>query len=342
MSVHASNNESRRIILPDELESIFHVLLNLAVRFLPHNLPDENVGQFLYDYFDDYSPHASGFRCGPAKRAAITSGVISLEAYNGDQDPNNSRLRFGFDPSKPVQLPLPPSAAVRQVTPQPVQHADTPSGSPANASRSPSPASRSTSSWGSDNTTRSREHSLQSEVDTAPPLQRTHPLNTIIDELLKWFQAYYALEKLQQSRPQEAVAVSEKTKIPSQGSKVQKMRQKTASRSTSSLTSTAAAQAAVNASPTAGPTATAAQVEELWALADKLMSHQPFIDLIDKTFEQEWPENDKGKDKKPKKGVAVRKSQVPAASETHTSARKRKLEEKDATKERKRRNTSES
>ncbi|TFK88444.1 hypothetical protein K466DRAFT_662290 [Polyporus arcularius HHB13444] len=342
MSVHAADNESRRIILPDELESIFHVLLYLAVRFLPHNLSDENVGQFLHDYFDGYSPHATGYRCSAAKRGAIKTGMISLHAYNGDQDPHKLTLRFGFDPSGPPLLPLPPSTDVRQVTPSTHERAGTPSKQETRSSRSFLSVLYSSTPWHSSTTVLSSGHPPPSDDDPVPvlpppqekptPLKRTHPLNDVVEELLTWFKAYYALDSLVAEFSKDAPAL-ENTRIPSQSNKVKKMRQKAASRSTSSLVPLAAAQANSKPVTTAG-LETAAKIEEYRKLADNLTSHDPFIALIYNSLDQPWPENDKGEDKKPKGGSAPRKDQVAAASETVASSKKRPLEEKDAKKER--------
>ena len=55
MSAHSLNDPFRKIVIQDELEAFFHVLLYYAVRFLYHNLSRENVGHFLHGYFDDYT-----------------------------------------------------------------------------------------------------------------------------------------------------------------------------------------------------------------------------------------------------------------------------------------------
>ncbi|KAI0760000.1 hypothetical protein BD413DRAFT_617504 [Trametes elegans] len=79
LSVAALDNSSKKIILQDDLESVFHVSLYTAIQFLPHNCPDDRVGAFLYRYFDDYADVAMGeMRCGPLKRTSVTSGKIPL------------------------------------------------------------------------------------------------------------------------------------------------------------------------------------------------------------------------------------------------------------------------
>ncbi|KAI0719733.1 hypothetical protein C8T65DRAFT_826735 [Cerioporus squamosus] len=78
LSVNCLLNRRKIVDIPDDLESIFHVLLFFAVRFLPHNLEDEHVGLFLSQYFDDYSEIDGGFICGPTKFAAVKGGEINL------------------------------------------------------------------------------------------------------------------------------------------------------------------------------------------------------------------------------------------------------------------------
>ena len=78
MSAHALNDEERQIGIEDELESILHVLLYIAVRFLRSNLDPENVGRFLHEYFDSYTPGYAAYRCGSAKLEAMEHGTISL------------------------------------------------------------------------------------------------------------------------------------------------------------------------------------------------------------------------------------------------------------------------
>ena len=83
MSAHVLLAKTKLVEIPDELESFFHVLVYLAVRFLPHNLADDLVGNFLHDYFDDYTDGDDGSLCGPVKYNAIKRGVIDLTTITG-------------------------------------------------------------------------------------------------------------------------------------------------------------------------------------------------------------------------------------------------------------------
>ena len=82
MSVNVQNDPSRVVGVADELESIFHVLIFYAIRFLPHNLMDADVPYFLHDYFDRYSTNSRGTRSGLVKRNVMEYGVIKLTSYN--------------------------------------------------------------------------------------------------------------------------------------------------------------------------------------------------------------------------------------------------------------------
>ncbi len=84
MSALVQNDPTRVVVIADELESILHVLIFFSIRFLPHNLKDSDVPQFLHDYFDDFSPNSRGARSGMVKRNAVKHGKIELDSYSGD------------------------------------------------------------------------------------------------------------------------------------------------------------------------------------------------------------------------------------------------------------------
>ncbi|KAI0333035.1 hypothetical protein GY45DRAFT_1245657, partial [Cubamyces sp. BRFM 1775] len=52
MSANALRHPSKRIIVQDDMESLFHLLLYKAIRYLPHNCSE--VGRFVEKYFDGY------------------------------------------------------------------------------------------------------------------------------------------------------------------------------------------------------------------------------------------------------------------------------------------------
>ncbi|TBU26971.1 hypothetical protein BD311DRAFT_697497 [Dichomitus squalens] len=94
LSVNILDDPGSVVVIADELESMFHVVIYYAVRFLHHNITANNVGQFLHDYFDDYAPHHGGKRCGPSKRLAMWMGRISLVNYHGRYGTGGTKLRF--------------------------------------------------------------------------------------------------------------------------------------------------------------------------------------------------------------------------------------------------------
>ncbi|TBU38476.1 hypothetical protein BD309DRAFT_874282 [Dichomitus squalens] len=173
MSAHALNDPYRRIVIQDELESFFHVLLYYAIRFLPHNLQDVCVGKFLTDYFDDYSIYDGYYICGRAKHDAMVNGFIDLRTYHGNQDDKTKNILKFLWPTLPAKST--PTAGSREQSPSPSPRS------------SPSPPER---------------PSVSSDRDDER--QRNHPINEIISELLRWFRAYYALDTHSQTRePQE-------------------------------------------------------------------------------------------------------------------------------------------
>ena len=83
LSANILNNPSKAVVVADELESFFHIIIYYAVRFVPHNLNPGSVGTFLVNYFDGFT-HApdGGYRCGLAKANAMRTGEIQLSEYN--------------------------------------------------------------------------------------------------------------------------------------------------------------------------------------------------------------------------------------------------------------------
>ncbi|KAI0822884.1 hypothetical protein BC628DRAFT_1455672 [Trametes gibbosa] len=93
MSAHALNTPEKPIIITDELESFFHVLLYASVRFLPHNCTKQFVGKFLFDYFDDFDITTAGRACGTRKYFSVTTGVVTFLQEPGVA----TKLRFTWD-----------------------------------------------------------------------------------------------------------------------------------------------------------------------------------------------------------------------------------------------------
>ena len=77
MSANALSNPRRSIVVEDDMESFFQLLLFCAIRYLPHNFQDV-VPAFMDEYFDGstYMKHAGQDFCGAAKLSAMTCGRI--------------------------------------------------------------------------------------------------------------------------------------------------------------------------------------------------------------------------------------------------------------------------
>lgn len=77
MSVNALQQSRKEIDIPDEMESVFHILLYCSVRYLPHSCG--NVGEFMRRYFDDGVPvddNPKEFTSSPLKTAVVSRGVL--------------------------------------------------------------------------------------------------------------------------------------------------------------------------------------------------------------------------------------------------------------------------
>ncbi|KAI0368161.1 hypothetical protein BV20DRAFT_969455 [Pilatotrama ljubarskyi] len=71
---------TRPIVVADELESFFHVLVYYAVRFLPSTLP--SVTKFVIEYFDTFTrdPSTGERSSGEFKRSTLTHGQLSNQS----------------------------------------------------------------------------------------------------------------------------------------------------------------------------------------------------------------------------------------------------------------------
>lgn len=94
MSAHVQKDPGRVVVIADELESIFHVLIFYGIRFLHHNLFDGEVGQYLRDYFDGASTSTLGVSYGLTKHNAVSQGAINIENYRRNPGSMASTLQF--------------------------------------------------------------------------------------------------------------------------------------------------------------------------------------------------------------------------------------------------------
>ena len=313
MSAHALNDPHRRIVIQDELESFFHVLLYYAIRFLPHTLNDNSIGRFLQEYFDGYSPGPNGgYLCGSEKFNAMVNGVIRLPTYNGITDTKHHTLKFLWpapNASPSVESEERSSSPAPRSSPCPPERQSVGSDRTAFSTRSPSP--HFDAIFGSDLTPLNSDDSAEDE-----PPQDDHPINDIISELLTWFQAYYALDN---EHTQTSSAGSQKKKVrkgvvPDQESEWMDKVYGGLSRRDPEPDRERALRT-ITAEPA-----------EYEALREKLKSHHAIISLFRKAFQKTWPLNDKGVDKKPRGGYARPKSAVPSDS-AHTGEKRRSMDD---------------
>ncbi|KAJ3002583.1 hypothetical protein NUW54_g5770 [Trametes sanguinea] len=89
-SAMALDNPKKRIVVQDDMESFFHLMLYYAIRFLPHNCA--NVGEFMDQYFDGHHQENGVYYGGDKKMNAMTSGKLTifgqhmLEFYTAEKD----------------------------------------------------------------------------------------------------------------------------------------------------------------------------------------------------------------------------------------------------------------
>nr|VWP01605.1 Uncharacterized protein [Ganoderma boninense] len=322
MSAHALNDPLRKMVIQDELESYFHVLLHYAIRYLPHNLKDSEVGRFLHDYFDAAGVNSDGiFCCGKTKKVAMRYGVIDISEYNGDRDSQNTTLRF-FWPTSPSPTPNP--IETPQSTPPPSFVDSSPPRSPAYKAifdpyLTPLPSECTPpASQGAE-----MEDDAQSEHGKQAP---EHPLNRIIDKLLSWFKAYYSFDVAMLTRTASLTNAAAIGRVPTHKKKFQNIRvNKHKSDEALAARARGASSSAAQEREAKQLAAQARRVRDKnEELSANLKSHDAILALFDDVLEDVWPVGDRQVDKKPAKGYVRPKRHFPQGSTTSRSGSKRR------------------
>nr|VWO98105.1 Uncharacterized protein [Ganoderma boninense] len=300
MSVHALNDPLRKMVIQDELESFFHVLLHYAIRFLPHNLNYDEVGRFLHEYFDAAGANTNGYCCGKTKSQVIETGIIKISTYNGVRDPENATLRFIW-PSPRVVAP-------------PQDEPRTPSKC---SSRSPSPGCSSSPSYvaifdpnltplPSECTPPPEE---RMEHDPEPIPEKDHPMNHIVNELLSWFKAYYSFDIAPRRRAVSGNVIPTDGVVPRRTVGVQLLTKHRSENAIGSRQTRAAAAASSSADLQRDAEKQLkrseledAQLAKNRELSAKLDDHTAILALLDEALDKVWPVGDRQVDKKPAKG----------------------------------------
>ena len=81
MSVNLLNHATRPVMIADELESFFHVLVYYAVRYLRSNCT--SVDSWINDYFHSYSGPGHMFTCGRKSVTVQMTGMLEIRSLEG-------------------------------------------------------------------------------------------------------------------------------------------------------------------------------------------------------------------------------------------------------------------
>ena len=89
----------RTVAIPDALESFFNVLLDVAIRFLPNNIPC--ISSFIYAYFEAHARNAQELPCaGSLKSKAMTQGILNLASLSDSTESIALRFATSSDPKQ--------------------------------------------------------------------------------------------------------------------------------------------------------------------------------------------------------------------------------------------------
>ncbi|KAI0776265.1 hypothetical protein BD413DRAFT_491319 [Trametes elegans] len=300
LSVNALNCPTKTIIIKDELESFFHVLLYMAVRLLHHNIDDRDVPHFFRTYFDGYSACHDRIACGHLKSLVMTTGRIDWGVNKGqDGVSRTGRLKF-ISPPTDNAPPLGQSgqAGSGSSSLQPVAEPKQP-----HDCVTPSQQSE------------GNQEPCSSTSPTAPARNYYHPLNYIFKTILSWFKAYYTL---QYSGPVEP-AVNRNVQPRRNNKYVGRIQ---AEEEEEGVSPSQRLDSAINLHPAEEPSRAA-----LEKIAKNLRSHKPILQLFkDALNDPSWPVADRypdrnpGKDGKPagnrvsKQSTLVIRSKRPASA----------------------------
>ena len=298
--------------MQDELESIFHVLIYYAVRFVDSNIDPKYVDQFVYDYFDARLQYLDGDRCGLLKKSSIKAGFIDVSGYN---DARSGELEFYRPPpSAPITITesapatttgsVPATATAIQLLPlmRPVHSRPSTPQPPLPSPPSSVFGSPLTELDSDDLVAPDDSHATlpSSPVHPDPPTDAHVPpnrtphtlLNNIVSTLLGWFKAYYALDKPVKENPSAPAqsqddagssvpAIAKGKKLAWRGGGVDD----SAGEANRVLTATSVDDSAEK------------QREEDEATSKKLQNHRAMHMLLFSSLNQSWPRKDCSKDK---------------------------------------------
>ncbi|KAH9889430.1 hypothetical protein C8Q73DRAFT_707543 [Cubamyces lactineus] len=262
LSANALSHPSRRIMVQDDMESLFHLLLYEAIRYLPNNC--FNVGMFIDKYFDGYDEDRDGVYVGGEKKmATMRTGTLMVTS--------STALAFYLPKSAPT-------AAAALVTPSlPIS----------NFGRSESHAKPAAVSG----TSPASEFPAQESSDDL------HPINKLFSDLQELFKAHYALNVPNNNPPKKPTSGStaKATQEP-EIDFIMATRLSMLQETGFEYDWSASAEPAPDLPPSISPEEQA----KMEALAAKLASHKALTKVIVGRYGREkWPEEDRVPDQLP-------------------------------------------
>ncbi|KAH9889421.1 hypothetical protein C8Q73DRAFT_793618 [Cubamyces lactineus] len=293
MSASALAQPSKRILVQDDMESFFHLLVYYAIRFLPHNCPD--VGRFMDLYFDGHEDLNGVIYGGEKKLNTMKYGQLTR--------PEGTLLCFHLprpDPSDsmtaPGMIPCP------ECTP-PTVTSDSGPKAPAPGMPSASPPN---------------------EPPPAAESSVPHPINKLFKEFLRRLSAHYNLYVEHKSKTPSAPSVVAEEKLRKKMGKGQGLAIKAlASKHKLTFSLPPDSEPAPEITPEAK-----AQLEKL---AAQLGDHSAMIQLFTEHWIGDWPSEERCKDQLPpnyqpvdnRKGADSKKRGADSTWETSDHSAKR-------------------
>ena len=162
MSASALSQPSKRIIVQDDVESFFHLVLYHAIRFIPHNCL--NVGSFMEMYFDGHIEEHGVYYGGKDKLKSMENGELTT--------PRGFPLCFYVGEEASEDLPDP---SVATPSPSITQTSDAAPNSPSSSSVT-----------NAEDAPRTHEHVI-------------HPVTKLLEDCLLRLKAHYTLYVTQKS-----------------------------------------------------------------------------------------------------------------------------------------------
>ncbi|KAH9889423.1 hypothetical protein C8Q73DRAFT_158328 [Cubamyces lactineus] len=274
MSANALAKPTSRIVVQDDIESIFHVLLYEAIRYLPHNCFD--VGDFIHEYFDDYKEQGGVYYGGRLKLESMRNGALKT--------PLSKPLMF-YKSEPPVPRPL-----ISKVTSS--QRPNVAGGMSAQFALTPVDSIPESPSGPSE------DPKSSSVVDPIP-----HPINDLISDILCPIKAHYRLYV-----PEEAL--EERGGSPSADTEPMVQR----SNLMNQLIKDDDDEGFIVAPSSSRPEPSSAERVQLVADAAQLASHSAMVKLFNRHTGKAWPKADRVPDKLPKHYHPPNERQIAAGS----------------------------